>query len=97
MVVGGGYSVALFVSELQLNVHRLESTLVEDSRGQAAESVTSHASLVSHALERHEDGAIAHRPVLMPLTGEEKFPSARHYFKSLQNLDGLSRQRDDVG
>ena len=73
MVVGRRNGIALLVGKLELYQIMPMTELVQDRRSDAAEAVSGHARVISHAVEREEQSVVAHWLRVVALAREHEF------------------------
>src|SRR5271157_50016 len=86
VVVGRADGIARRVGKLQLDVFVVEALLMQDRGGEPTEAMAGHAALVSHALQRLEDGVVAHRLPGVTVAGEEPFALAGERSQGVQHI-----------
>jgi hypothetical protein len=86
VIVGRTHLVAGRVGKLQLDVFMIVTLLVKNGRSKAAESVASHAALVSHPLQRLQNCVVAHWLFRVTASRKKPFAVSREAMQDCQRL-----------
>jgi len=96
VVVRSADLVALLVGELKLDVLVRPALLVEQGGRYAPESMARHASSVAHAVQSAQDGVVAHRLLMVALSGEEQGAVTSQGVQASQEGHGLGGEGHHV-
>ena len=98
VVVGGADLVGIDVRELCVHPHLRVADLVERGGHRAPDAMPGQQVAIAHALERAVECVLAHALLQFAVVAEQIVLGRFELFQQVpDNLDGLHRQRHDVG
>src|SRR5262245_15097308 len=84
------------MAELLFDQFRSESQFTEDGRSRRTAAMRRPIARKAHHSKRLLQGGVGHRPVARVTVRKQVQPFSRDKSQTLQQVDGLMRQRDDV-